>query len=204
MSEEQSDTYFFEDIMHKSFCFFYKIIFILLVNSTISTPLFSATNLIDLSSGKASLGGKILLNLKIDEGGNTSLDFELRPELAYFVVDDAEIFLNLKLSFNLLNTGHTGLTEKVITWGSSVGPRYYFLNSSRLRPYLGASYGFELNNFRMNSFLFDYSLMTGMLYGMDDSFALDFAMPVSVHFSHGHIFKGITVVPGLWGVKTIF
>ena len=159
------------------------------------------SNYLYLKKGSWGFGGSLSLNLHITEGAETSLSLTLEPELSYFPIDQFETSLGLQFIFNFLTTKQQE-GKPFLTWGLALGPRFYFPNN-RVAPYIGGSYGFRMNNFYAESFEFNYALKPGFLYGISPFSSFNFAAPIAVNFTPHHLFKGVDVQTGLFGIKTI-
>ena len=170
------------------------------LSSFSSSQLLLAENM-GLYSQSYSVGGRAFLNLKVDSGGDYSLGFVVEPEVSYFLADRFEMFLNFKINLDILRMQVDAFRERAITWGASLGPRYYFTNST-FAPYVGGGYGFEIDNLELDSLLTFASGSFGGLYSVNKSLGLDFSVPLRVLFSEWNHFEGIDIKPGFWGLKT--
>ncbi len=131
----------------------------------ISGPLFSQGM---TSEGKFTLGGKVSFS-SVNNGGHSSTELDLSPNVSMFVIDNVEFGMSLTL-------GHQNLQSYSSQTQYGAGPYLnLYLTSNRTQPFVGIAYNY-LNNAGSSYYQDDavnrYTVQAGVSVPLNDNVAL--------------------------------
>jgi len=142
-----------------------------------------------LREGTLSLGGYIVAPLRIDNNGAFSSDAIINPQIGFFSFNQLEYIVDIAFQTNIPQAQIALLAE------------YFFLNTSRIIPYIGAGFGVLMTDSEAKLIP---KIPGGILIAINPCLAIDIQILLEVQFSPSTGFEQFSITPGFFGIRALF
>ena len=159
-----------------------------------------------LKQGTMTFGGSARMPITWDGFGNTEIKLNALPAFGYFVVDQLELAVGITVGGTLYQSEFVRSAREPLRWGAHVGLRYFFKMKQAFYPFLGVSVGADVAELRFRSANIWVEIPMGVLFFIQENWALQFGAPLRMTFVPPPIFGigSFEWSPGYLGVQVFF
>lgn len=172
---------------------------------TFLMPAVSFAEDMNLEAFRISASGAGLTQIVVDKNRNMRVDVEVAPEVGVFVYEGLEVFGRLRLTGPIFVNAASSFQQNPITFGASLGARYFLDTGTSFYPYAGMSLGVDAVE-TLGARYWTFEIPIGVMVALNESVGLTLGAAFKTETTFfDNISPSLFYFPmGIFGVKALF